>query len=118
MSDEEFFTAMDLLREHAKRRQESLTSADVERFKNWDWLFGQLDSVLLRRAIGNGTAQNENDRRNRLSHHERSAVQTWWDTLRTVSSYKAGGTRYRFSNSRTKAATADFSAPGQWTTVK
>ena len=52
MTDEEFFTAMDLLREHAKlRRQESLTSADVERFKDWDWLFGQLDSVLLRRAM-------------------------------------------------------------------
>ena len=51
MTDEEFFGTMDLLREHAKlRRQESLTSADVERFKNWDWLFGQLDSVLLRRA--------------------------------------------------------------------
>jgi hypothetical protein len=51
MTDEEFFTAMELLREHAKlRRQEGLTSADVERFKNWDWLFVQLDGALLRRA--------------------------------------------------------------------
>ena len=42
MTDEEFFTTMDLLCEHAKlRRQESLTAANVERFKNWDWLFVQ-----------------------------------------------------------------------------
>jgi hypothetical protein len=52
MTDEEFFGTMELLREHAKlRRQESLTAANVERFKNWDWLFGQLDSVLLRREM-------------------------------------------------------------------
>jgi hypothetical protein len=42
----EFFTTIDTV-QHAKlRRQESLTAAEVERFKNWDWLFGQLDNVL------------------------------------------------------------------------
>jgi hypothetical protein len=51
MTDEEFFTTMGSLRDHAnRRRQESLTAADVEMFKRWDALFGRLDTVLLQRA--------------------------------------------------------------------
>ena len=42
---------MGSLRDHAnRRRQESLTAADVEMFKRWDALFGRLDTVLLQRA--------------------------------------------------------------------
>jgi hypothetical protein len=51
MTDDEFFTTVDSLSEHAKvRRQESLAAADVERFKDWDRLLGQLDTMLLRRV--------------------------------------------------------------------
>jgi hypothetical protein len=50
MTDEEFFKTIETLRDHAKlRRQESLTAADVEKFKKWDNLFGEFHTLLLRR---------------------------------------------------------------------
>ena len=50
MTDDEFFANVTALRDHASlRRQESLTAADVERFKEWDSFFGQLNWVLLGR---------------------------------------------------------------------
>ena len=50
MTDEEFFKTIETLRDHAKlRRQESLTAADVDKFKEWDGLFGEFHMLLLRR---------------------------------------------------------------------
>ena len=50
MTDDEFFANVTSLRDYASlRRQESLTAADVERFKEWDSFFGQFNWVLLRR---------------------------------------------------------------------
>jgi hypothetical protein len=48
MTDDEFFANVTALRDPASlRRQESLTAADVERFKEWDSFFGQLNWVLF-----------------------------------------------------------------------
>ena len=50
MTDEEFYSTLDALCEHAQlRRQEGLTAANVEQFKQWDAMLGRLDMIRLQR---------------------------------------------------------------------
>jgi hypothetical protein len=53
MTDKEFFATLTTLRGHAKARQQEAFAAgtDLEKFKEWESLYTDLDNVLRRRRM-------------------------------------------------------------------
>jgi hypothetical protein len=82
MTDKEFFAALDRLLDHAgARRQESLSAANVEDFKEWDSFHTQINSLLLGERL--------KQLQGRVAHTEKVAK----ETKRAAGKRKAGGGR-------------------------
>jgi hypothetical protein len=51
MTDEEFFTTLTALRDHAKTRRLEAFGTDEEKYGEWSSLYTDLDGVLMRRKM-------------------------------------------------------------------